>query len=104
MASRATTGSGEVDRDTNLDVARRWAENALQHARETQGEQRTTDCDQSCAVALCNLGDFALMSGDVEEARRRFQESIDFSKSIGFTDAVQQAEDGLRRLQKTSGR
>lgn len=35
------------------------------------------------------------MAGDVEEAKRRFKESLNLSKRIGFKTGVSQAQDGL---------
>jgi hypothetical protein len=97
VAPPSPSGTSSATADTNLDAARRWAQNALQHAREPQGEDRKPDCDQACAVALCNLGDFALMAGDRDEARRRFREGITLARAVHFPEAVQQAERGLRR-------
>lgn len=93
-------------RTAHLDAARRWATNANYHATQTQGEQRTPECDEACAVSLCNLGDIASMSGDASEARRRFEQCIAMSKKLGFSPGVAQAEEGLRQLKKltaTSG-
>jgi len=87
-------------RRAHLEAARRWATNANVHATETQGEQRTPECDEACAVSLCNLGDIASMSGDAAEARRMFEQCIAMSKKLGFTPGIGQAEEGLRNLKK----
>jgi hypothetical protein len=81
-----------------LDAARRWATNANQHASATKGDRRTDECDQACAVSLCNLGDIASMSGNLKEARRFFEKAIATSKSVGFEPGVTQAERGLKSL------
>ncbi|KAK3945925.1 hypothetical protein QBC46DRAFT_370342 [Diplogelasinospora grovesii] len=83
-----------------LEAAQRWATNAKQHATEPQGEQRTPECDEACAVALCNLGDIAKMLGNTDEARRMFEQAIAKSKEVGFEPGVTQAEAGLRALSK----
>ena len=81
-----------------LDAARRWAANAQQHASEPQGDQRSPECDEACAVSLCSLGDIARLSGDLGEARRRFEQAVAMSKEVGFAAGVARAEDGLRSL------
>ncbi|KAI1081191.1 TPR domain-containing protein [Whalleya microplaca] len=81
-----------------LASARSWALQAQGTADKVQGEDRTEECDEACAVALCNLGDIAAMTGDVEEAKRRFKESLALSKRIAFEPGTIQAQEGLRRL------
>ncbi|OIW28920.1 hypothetical protein CONLIGDRAFT_704117 [Coniochaeta ligniaria NRRL 30616] len=87
-------------RKVYLETARRWATNANVHARQPQGEQRTAECDEACAVSLCNLGDIAALLGDADEARRMFERCITMSRSLEFTAGVKQAEEGLRSLRK----
>ncbi|KAK4219316.1 hypothetical protein QBC37DRAFT_273195 [Rhypophila decipiens] len=85
-----------------LAAAQRWAANAKQHATEPKGEQRTAECDEACAVSLCNLGDIASLTGKPAEARQFFEQAIAMSKKIGYTPAITQAEAGLENLSKTS--
>lgn len=85
-------------RSTLLASARAWALQAQETAQKVQGEDRTDECDEACAVALCNLGDIAAMAGDTEEARRKFKESLSLSKRIAFDPGVAQAQEGLQRL------
>ncbi|CAK7230642.1 hypothetical protein SCUCBS95973_007644 [Sporothrix curviconia] len=80
------------------ETAQRWAQNAHQHATETTGDARTAECDQACAVALCNLGDISALLGNMREASQRFQEARAMSRAMGFDAGVQQAEAGLARL------
>lgn len=61
---------------------------------------RTEECDTGCAVATINLGDFAMMEGDVEEARRRYEEGRGISKGIGFQEGVQRADALLEDVRK----
>ncbi len=76
------------------------------------GESRE-ECDQACATAMVNLGEFARMAevedggmgqvrrGDVAgegEARRWFEDAKRFSKKIGFEVGVRRAEEGLKSL------
>lgn len=81
-----------------LDSAQRWAQNALSHAKEPQGEKRTPECDQACAVALINLGDIAAMAGNRTEARRRYEQGIKVSEKNDYVDGVKQAQAGLEKI------
>lgn len=81
-----------------LDSAQRWAKNALSHAKEPQGEKRTPECDQACAVALVNLGDIAAMAGNRTEARRRYEQGIKVSEKNGHAEGVKEAQVGLAKL------
>jgi hypothetical protein len=85
-----------------LQSAERWAKNAKQHASEPKGDQRSSECDEACAVSLCNLAHIANLSGNTSEARRQFEQAIALSKKIGFAQGVSQAEDGLRAMVKSS--
>lgn len=89
-----------VSRVTHLENARRWAENAYQHGIETKGETRTPECNEACAVALCNLGDIASLLADFSEARRRFEQALDVSQTLEYGPGIAQAKEGLRRLQQ----
>ncbi|OTA96368.1 hypothetical protein M434DRAFT_116655 [Hypoxylon sp. CO27-5] len=89
-------------RSTLLASARSWALQAQKTAEKVQGEDRTDECDEACAVALCNLGDIAAMAGDIDEARRRFNESLSLSRRIAFEQGTIQAQDGLQRLSTKS--
>ena len=91
-------------RKAYLETARRWATNANIHATEPQGEQRTAECDEACAVSLCNLGDIAALLGEVDEARRMFERSVTMSKDLEFKEGVKHAEEGLRRLSKSKAK
>jgi hypothetical protein len=70
-------------------------------AQKVTGEDRTEECDEACAVAMCNLGNIAAMAGDVQEAKRRFRESLELSQKIGFQPGIAQAKDGLKRASIT---
>ncbi|KAJ0161598.1 hypothetical protein CTA2_5962 [Colletotrichum tanaceti] len=87
-----------TDRAGFLEAAKNWAGNAYSHSKDIQGDERTEECDEACAVALVNMGDIAAMLGKKEVARKRFQQAIDMSKKIGFASGVSQAEAGLQEL------
>ncbi|RYP78413.1 hypothetical protein DL771_000598 [Monosporascus sp. 5C6A] len=98
--SGGSTGQAPT-RATLLASARQWALQAEAAARKVEGENRTEECDEACAVALSNLGDIAAMAGDFGEAKRRFKESLELSKKIGFEPAIAQSQDGLKRVSKS---
>ncbi|KAK3684879.1 hypothetical protein B0T22DRAFT_499980 [Podospora appendiculata] len=102
MAPPSPSATPTERRASYLDAAQRWAKNANQHAAEPQGEQRTSECDEACAVSLCNLADIASLSGNPVEARQRFEQAIALSKRVGYAPGVTQAEAGLRALSKSS--
>lgn len=51
-----------------------------------------------CAVATHNLGEFAEMLGDTQEAARRYEEARNLAREIGFQEGVTNAEQGLARV------
>ncbi|XXH03552.1 hypothetical protein Hte_009957 [Hypoxylon texense] len=93
-----STVAARPSRSSLLASARSWALQAQATAQKVQGEDRTDECDEACAVALCNLGDIAAMAGDKDEARRRFEESLTLSRKIAFAPGATQAQEGLQRV------
>ncbi|KAK7952227.1 uncharacterized protein PG986_007955 [Apiospora aurea] len=93
----ATTAAAQSrpTRSMLLKNARQWALQAHATSTKVTGEDRTPECDEACAVALCNLGEIAAMTGDMEEAKKRFKESLGLSKRIAFPEGISQAQDGL---------
>lgn len=100
QASSSTTSDQTWTRKDHLDSAQRWAKNALSHAKEPKGQNRTPECDEACAVALVNLGDIASMTGDGGLARRRYERAIQVSQDNNFTDGIKEAQAGLSRLSR----
>ena len=98
------TQSPANTRKAYLESAQRWAANAKFHATDTQGEQRTQECDEACAVSLCNLGNIAALSGDVGQAQKKFEQCIVMSKKMGFPQGVTQAEAGLKSLAESKSK
>ncbi|PQE33011.1 tpr domain-containing protein [Rutstroemia sp. NJR-2017a WRK4] len=80
--------------------AREWALKALSITASITPPSRTEECDLGCAVATHNLGEFAEMLGEKEEARKRYEEARSLARGIGFAEGVQRSEEGLRRLEK----
>ncbi|KAH6609586.1 tpr domain-containing [Trichoderma cornu-damae] len=85
-----------------LEAGLNWAQNAYVHARDVQGDDRTPECDEACAVALCNWGDVAAMLGKTELAKKKYEECIEMSSKMEFPEGVKQAQQGLARLTATS--
>jgi hypothetical protein len=81
-----------------LEAAENWARNAYTHAKDAKGETRTEECDEACAVALCNWGDVASMLGKKTVARKRYNEGLDLSNKLGFAAGASQAKEGLLKL------
>lgn len=98
QAPSSSLTSSQSSTSAALSDARQWALKSLALAASVKPPERTEECDEGCAVATINLGDFALMDGNVEEARRRFEEGKGLSKGIGFLAGVTRAEDSLKGL------
>jgi len=96
----STSPSAPSSPSAQLDSARTWAEKAIEMAAGIKPPERTSECDEGCAVAMVNLGDFAMMEGRVEEARRRWVEGRGLSRAVGMGEGVQRAERALREVEK----
>ncbi|OCL10082.1 hypothetical protein AOQ84DRAFT_316008 [Glonium stellatum] len=82
------------------DQARQWASKALALAASIAPPDRTEECDVGCAVATHNLGEFAELDGDIQEARRRYEEAAALAKAVSFPEGEVNAKKGLKRLSK----
>ncbi|KAL8756719.1 MAG: hypothetical protein Q9184_004409 [Pyrenodesmia sp. 2 TL-2023] len=96
--SPSTPYDPPVDRTALTSNARTWALKALDTAAVIQPPERNQECDEGCAVAMHNLGEFAEMEGDVAEARRRYVEAESLSKAIGFEEGVKASRGRLKLL------
>ncbi|KAM5352448.1 hypothetical protein ACJ41O_005171 [Fusarium nematophilum] len=81
-----------------LEAAQSWAKNAYVHAKDVKGSDRTAECDEACAVALCNWGDVAAMLGNNDLARKKYNQCIDLASKLDFPQAAKQARSGLAKL------
>lgn len=79
--------------------ARAWAEKAIQVAGGISGEGRTEECDQARVTAMVNLGEIALVEGDREGARGRFEEGRRLGKEMGWVEGRMAAQEGLNALE-----
>ena len=89
-----------VSSASNLSDARQWAQKSLALASSIKPPERTVECDEGCAVATVNLGDFAMMEGNLDEARRRYEEGRGISKAVQFQEGVARADELLGELKK----
>ncbi|KAJ6783639.1 hypothetical protein PWT90_05801 [Aphanocladium album] len=85
-----------------LEAAENWAKNAYMHGTDVKGDERTPECDEACAVALCNWADVAAMLGKTTVARKKYEQCIDMSKKLGFAGGARQAAEGLKKLNRAS--
>ncbi|KAG5983642.1 hypothetical protein E4U55_007630 [Claviceps digitariae] len=85
-------------RTESLNAALNWAQNAHLHGQDVKGEARTPECDQACAVALCNWADVAALQGKTDLARQKYEQCIAMSNKLGFHDGTEQAKRGLAKL------
>lgn len=93
-------GEPATSRSALVDNGRAWAQKAQAVAAKIASPERTEECDQACAVATHNLGEFAEMDGNIAEARKRFEEAKSLAKAIGFQEGITNADEALRRVQK----
>ncbi|KAL9104831.1 MAG: hypothetical protein Q9163_000279 [Psora crenata] len=95
-----TPGQPPASISAQLDAASTWAQRALTLAKSIEPPQRTQECDEGCAVATINLGDFAMMDGRIQDARQWWEEGKSLCKVIGMLEGVQRAEEALKALDK----
>ncbi|KAK4244920.1 hypothetical protein C7999DRAFT_43496 [Corynascus novoguineensis] len=100
MEESKTWVTAAEQRASYLAAAQRWAQNAIEHASQPKGEQRTPECDQACAVALSNLGSVLAMLGKNSEAHKKYEQAIALSKKFGFDDYAAEANARLQSLPK----
>lgn len=88
-------------RQESLEAAFNWAKNAYKHGMEVKGDERTAECDEACAVALCNWGDVAALLGRTETAQKRYRQCIEMSRKLDFAEGITKAQEGLAKLTST---
>lgn len=85
-------------REMMVENARAWAQKAIDMAAGITPPARNEECDVGCAVATHNLAEFSEMSGNIAEARQRYEEAISLSRAIGFEEGVENSSARLRAL------
>ena len=78
--------------------AKAWAHKSLALASSIKPPERTAECDEGCAVATINLGEFAMMEGNLGEAERRYKEGREMSEAVGFQDGTERADELLKEF------
>ena len=76
--------------------AKAWAAKALTLAASITPPARNRECDVGCAVATINLGDFAAMENNLEEAQRKWKEGESLSQAIGFEEGKRVASKKIK--------
>lgn len=94
----SSPGQPPPSREQLVESGRTWAMQALRLAAGIKPPLRNQECDQGCAVATHNLGEFAEMDGNIAEARDRYEEAESLANAINFPEGVANANEGLRRL------
>lgn len=82
-----------------ISSARSWAQRALAAAAAVPVLDRTPECKEGCVVASVNLGDLAMMEGDLEEALKRYEQGRLLGKTIGFAEGIEMAERGIKQIE-----
>jgi tetratricopeptide (TPR) repeat protein len=98
MEESKSWASPAEQRASYLAAAQRWAQNAISHASEPQGDKRTPECDQACAVALSNLGSVLAMLGRTAEAREKYEQAVALSRKLGLEEYAAEASARLESL------
>lgn len=80
--------------------AHQWATKAITLAATIQPPERNEECDAGCAAATHNLGEFAEMDRNFQEARKRYNEARGLAAAVGFSEGVMNADAALSRLKK----
>ncbi|RAL58566.1 hypothetical protein DID88_003342 [Monilinia fructigena] len=91
-------GQPIISRSQQTKNARAWAIKSLEICAKISPPQRTEECDIGCAVATHNLGEFAEMDGNIQEARKRYEEARSLASAMGFKEGEAQSEERLAKI------
>lgn len=97
-ADSASAAGPVATRETMIQNARTWAQKALEVAAAIKPPERNEECDLGCAVAMHNLGEFAEMLGNPQEAKKKYEEAGSVAKAVGFQEGVENSRDRLKQL------
>lgn len=96
-----TGGMPSPSAASQIDAAKTWANKALAVHRALQNrEEKTDECDEACAVTQINLGEFAEMEGNLQEAKRAYEKGVEFSRGVGFQEGVIRGREALGKLDR----
>ncbi|KAH9941779.1 uncharacterized protein BXZ73DRAFT_88203 [Epithele typhae] len=96
---------------SNIHNAEAWARKAqdvIEKTRTMSGARRNPEammlCEQTYAAVLFNLGALLEMSGQLEDAKKSFEETVAHSKKIGLRTGLMEARAALRRVERAQTR
>lgn len=81
-----------------LEAAERWARNASDLAAGTPARDRSQECDEACAVVLCNLSDVLEALGRPSDARTALKDALQLGTRLGLGHVVERAEQRILEL------
>ncbi|OJD19665.1 hypothetical protein AJ78_00397 [Emergomyces pasteurianus Ep9510] len=81
-----------------LDAAAQWAKKALDVAEHIKPPVRNEQCDQSCQVALYNLGEIAQMQKKFTEARKYYEQARELATQLHFEEGTEIVDEAIKRL------
>ncbi|PGH30954.1 hypothetical protein GX50_06264 [[Emmonsia] crescens] len=99
LASIPRSDGPPISRPELLDAAAEWAKKALDVAAHITPPVRNEECDQSCQVALYNLGEIAQMQKKFAEARKYYEQARELATRLQFEEGIEVTNDALKRLQ-----
>jgi hypothetical protein len=78
--------------------ARLWAEKAISVSEQIVPPDRTDECATGCATAKANIAELLERKGQLQDAQRLFRDAEEIASSVGFTEGVQIASSGRKRV------
>ena len=92
-------GQPAASREQLVEMAKTWANKAIEIGTSIAPPERNEECDVACAVATHNLAEFEEMDGNIRAARLKYTEAKSLAEVLGFKEGVENAEAGLKRLE-----
>jgi tetratricopeptide (TPR) repeat protein len=86
-------------REQLVDQATQWANKALALAATITPPERTEECDVGCTVATHNLGEFLEMQGQLDDAKKKYDEAKSLAKAVGYQEGKEMANSALKRIE-----
>ncbi|KAF1989755.1 hypothetical protein K402DRAFT_410866 [Aulographum hederae CBS 113979] len=76
-----------------------WAKGAIAAANAVEAPHRDVECDSACAVATYNIGELAELTGDVEAAKKKYQEAEAMFQGLKSQIGQNKCSGALQRLE-----
>ena len=83
------------------EAAKKWHEKAIEISTRIKSSERTPECDEACIVSLLNLGQLEQRLGNSGEARKRFLDAENLSRTHGLPEWMEMAESLLKELDES---